>query len=116
KLGPGWLCHPKFPPGAILFDRTHMSDARVALIFELHGPTLALTSKEVSLPIPYGVGVTSLGGVAATVDAYTATPTAAANEGKTNLDLISPPSGADEPAFGFSTLRCFRLITKRQNV
>jgi hypothetical protein len=75
-----------------------MLEGRVALIFVLHGPTLALTSKEPSLPMPYRVGVTSLGGVAATVEAYTATAMAATTEPKTKLDLISPPSPMSLPS------------------
>ncbi len=44
-------------------------------IFALHAPILPLVAKGPSFPIPYSVGVTADGGVARTVEAYTAMPT-----------------------------------------
>ena len=69
KLGPGWLCHPNDPPGAILFERTWRSEAPVMLIFEAQAPTLPLVLKGLSFPTPNVVGVTPDGGVAMTVPA-----------------------------------------------
>jgi hypothetical protein len=48
---------------------------------------------EPNFPIPNSVGVTPDGGVARTVEAYTAVPMTTTKEAKTNLDLISPPFG-----------------------
>src|SRR5262245_19959788 len=91
KLGPGWLCQPKLPPGAILLDRTWMSVAPVVFISAVHAPILPFVSMEPNFPIPKIVGWTPKGGVANTVPAYTAAPRAAASEAHANFDLISPP-------------------------
>src|SRR5438552_1642429 len=92
KLGPGWLCQPKVPPGAILFSRTWMSVAPVVVICALHAPILPFVSMAPNLPIPNTVGFTPEGGVASTAPAYTAVPRTTAREAHANFDLISPPS------------------------
>jgi hypothetical protein len=64
--------------------------------------------KELNLPNPYSVGVTLLGGVARTVDAYTAMHTARTNEDRTSLDLISPPFPKRLPRCAFGLYAAFR--------
>ena len=92
KLGPDWPCHPKLPPGAILFRRTWMSEAFVVLMLALHGPIEPFVSMRPKPPIPKTVPCTLEGGVARTVPAYTtATPTTTTETAQSNLDLISPP-------------------------
>src|SRR5215216_4426450 len=72
RLGPGWLCQPKLPPGAIVFCRTWRSEIPLVLIRAFQNlvgvpglmSVLTLVSMSVKRPTPIVDVVTLSGGVA----------------------------------------------------
>src|SRR4051794_6252931 len=73
-LGPGWLCQPELPPGAILTSRTSRSEVPFVLSRDFQLAVLVLASNCSSLPLASDVDVKPDGGVAITVLPYAAMP------------------------------------------
>src|SRR4051795_7944090 len=71
-LGPGWLCQPELPPGAILTSRTSRSEVPFVLSRDFQLAVLVLASNCSSLPLANDVDVKPDGGVASTVLPYAA--------------------------------------------
>src|SRR4051794_25010233 len=71
-LGPGWLCQPELPPGAILTSRTSRSEVPFVLSRDFQLAVLVLASNCSSLPLASDVDVKPDGGVASTVLPYAA--------------------------------------------
>src|SRR6266852_4181877 len=99
RLGPGWLCQPNVPPGAIVFCRTWRSETPFVLIRACQKsvavPELmsvfVVASMSSKRPTPIVVVVTRRGVVARTVPAYNAPPAAQARRAQSHFLFMSPP-------------------------
>src|SRR3954451_4630316 len=88
-LGPGWLCQPELPPGAILTSRTSRSEVPFVLSRDFQLPVLVLASNCSSLPLTNDVDVKPDGGVASTVLPYAATPMMGTTQSHFSLRCIA---------------------------
>src|SRR5207247_761876 len=82
RLGPGWLCQPKFPPGATRLSVVMTSVSPFVRRLSFQSPVLRLTSTGGRLPTPIVVLVTPLAGVARVTPANAATPSTATSRAR----------------------------------
>src|SRR5215211_169844 len=110
RLGPGWLCQPKVPPGAIVFCSTWRSEAPLVLSLAFQAPVLTWVSIASKRPVAMGMVVTPEGGVACAGRMISAAPMsapAAAMAVRVRLRwtfIAAPFVGAD------GRLGCCRLV------
>src|SRR5437773_6702185 len=82
KLGPGWLCQPKLPPGTTRLSVVMTSVSPFVRRLSFQSPVLRLTSTGGRLPTPIVVLVTPLAGVARVTPANAATPSTATSRAR----------------------------------
>src|SRR5690242_21768276 len=83
--GPGWLCQPELPPGAILTSRTSTSEDPLVLTRDFQLPVLVLASNCSNLAFASDVEVKFEGGVASTVLPYPVVTTMATTQSHFSL-------------------------------